>query len=243
MEEKRKEILDNALRNVHTLGWTYEALALGASQAGLPPTAHGIITNGPIDLVHYFIDQCNIKFLSDLPELNKIPLKSRIETLIRLRLSLYVPYISRWSEALGLLAQPQNLPTSVPKLAKLIDEIWYQAGDDTTDHNWYIKRAVLTGIYTSTELYMLTDLSENHASTWEFLHRRIEDMIVLSEYQSSLEGSLLNLKKGIEGWFLAQNAQRTQQQTHDNPEPHTQPPPPQQEPDTLQEEKQKEQKV
>lgn len=41
----------------------------------------------------------------------------------------------------------------------LIDEIWHAAGDDSTDTDWYVKRTVLGGIYTATELYMLSDAS------------------------------------------------------------------------------------
>lgn len=39
----------------------------------------------------------------------------------------------------------------------LIDEIWHAAGDDSTDVDWYVKRTILGGIYSTTELYMLTD--------------------------------------------------------------------------------------
>ena len=32
----------------------------------------------------------------------------------------------------------------------MVDDIWYWAGDRSTDFNWYTKRALLAGIYTST---------------------------------------------------------------------------------------------
>jgi len=106
---------------------------------------------------------------------------------MHLRLSFVVPYLSRWSEAISLLSQPQNLLTSLKKLAFLIDEIWYHAGDTTTDQNWYIKRALLTGVYTSTELHMLTDASDKQTDTWAFLERRIDDIVIISQFQSSAE--------------------------------------------------------
>ena len=52
-----------------------------------------------------------------------------------------------------------NLPTSFKQRALLIDEIWHAAGDDSTDFDWYVKRTVLGGIYSTTEVYMLTDNS------------------------------------------------------------------------------------
>lgn len=40
-----------------------------------------------------------------------------------------------------------------------MDEIWHAAGDESADVDWYVKRTVLGGIYSTTELYMLTDAS------------------------------------------------------------------------------------
>lgn len=56
-------------------------------------------------------------------------------------------------------AQPLNVPTSFKQRAMLIDEIWHAAGDESSDIDWYVKRTVLGGIYSTTEVYMLTDSS------------------------------------------------------------------------------------
>lgn len=42
----------------------------------------------------------------------------------------------------------------------LVDEIWHAAGDDASNIDWYVKRTVLGGIYSTTELFMLTDHSQ-----------------------------------------------------------------------------------
>ncbi|KAL8488400.1 hypothetical protein ACS0TY_024154 [Phlomoides rotata] len=47
----------------------------------------------------------------------------------------------------------------------LVDEIWHAAGDKATDIDWYLKRTILGGIYSTTELYMLTDNSQGCNST------------------------------------------------------------------------------
>jgi len=43
------------------------------------------------------------------------------------------PYIDRWPEALAIMAQPSNVPMSLNHLAKIVDEIWYLAGDKSAD--------------------------------------------------------------------------------------------------------------
>jgi len=52
-----------------------------------------------------------------------------------------------------------NLPTSFRQRAELVDEIWHAAGDHGSDIDWYVKRTVLGGIYSTSELYMVTDHS------------------------------------------------------------------------------------
>nr|XP_025678795.1 uncharacterized protein LOC112778717 [Arachis hypogaea] len=56
-------------------------------------------------------------------------------------------------------AQPVNVPTSFKQRAMVVDEIWHAAGDNASDIDWYAKRTVLAGIYSTTEIYMLTDTS------------------------------------------------------------------------------------
>lgn len=52
-----------------------------------------------------------------------------------------------------------NIPTSFKQRAMLIDEIWHASGDQSTDIDWYVKRTVLGGIYSTSEVYMVTDHS------------------------------------------------------------------------------------
>lgn len=41
--------------------------------------------------------------------------------------------------------------------------------------NWYTRRAVLAGIYNTTELVMMQDSSPDFQDTWRFLENRIND--------------------------------------------------------------------
>ncbi len=44
-----------------------------------------------------------------------------------------------------LLKHPKN----VTFLYKIVDDLWYFAGDKSLDHNFYTKRLILSGVYTS----------------------------------------------------------------------------------------------
>lgn len=73
------------------------------------------------------------------------------------------------------MAQPSYIPASLKELALLADEIWFLAGDTAVDPTWYTKRAALSAIYTSSELFMTNDHSPNFQDTREFLRRRFQE--------------------------------------------------------------------
>lgn len=78
-------------------------------------------------------------------------------------------------QALAIMAQPSYVPASLGELAKLSDEIWFLAGDTAVDPSWYTKRASLSAIYASTELFMTTDHSMGFQETRKFLQRRLAE--------------------------------------------------------------------
>lgn len=69
---------------------------------------------------------------------------------------------------------PKHVPASLRELALLSDEIHFLAGDQSVDTSWYTKRAGLSAIYASTELFMTQDRSANFKETEAFLDRRLE---------------------------------------------------------------------
>ena len=65
------------------------------------------------------------------------------------------------------------------------DETWHMAGDRAVDMSWYTKRALVNKIYVATELYLLQDKSENNEQTWQFLDRRIDNVIEIGKIVNS----------------------------------------------------------
>ena len=50
---------------------------------------------------------------------------------------------------MALKAFPINVPTALENLALMVDDMWYYAGDRSTDFSWYTKRGLLATIYSS----------------------------------------------------------------------------------------------
>lgn len=94
----------------------------------------------------------------------------RIMEGVRLRLSYEQPYIQVWAQAMALGAHPANALTTYQKIHNIADYIWYISGDMSVDMSWYSKRLIVSGVFVSTELFMLTDGSEGFKDTEQFLH-------------------------------------------------------------------------
>ena len=80
------------------------------------------------------------------------------------------------------------------QVSELVDDIWYAAGDKSTDYNWYTKRALLAAVYSATELYMLTDYSPGYADTWEALDRRLQDVARLGKATGQVRAAHLGFR-------------------------------------------------
>ncbi|RXM31219.1 Ubiquinone biosynthesis protein COQ9, mitochondrial [Acipenser ruthenus] len=211
-EQLQIRILTAALEFVPKHGWSVEAIAEGAQTLGLSPAAAGMFNNGAGDLILHFIAQCNSNFSENLAEQHKLvqlgqtePKKTDefLRDAVEARLRMLIPYIEIWPQAMSILLLPHNIPESLKHLSTLVDDIWYYAGDRSTDvsskarafdpkHcfifinypdsfyyrlNWYTRRAALTGIYNTTELVMLQDSSPDFEETWKFLENRVKDVM------------------------------------------------------------------
>ncbi|KAL2915508.1 hypothetical protein HK105_204910 [Polyrhizophydium stewartii] len=174
-------MLEAALATVPAHGWTLRALREGAAAVGLADVAHGLCPRGPVELVDHFVRTRTRLIAPALRaegvDLAAMGVTARVRTATIARLQLTAPFIRKWPQAAALLAQPQNLPTTLRDLGELVDEIWFLAGDRSVDLNWYSKRMLLAGVYTSTEMFMTTDTSPGFVQTFKFLDRRLKDVV------------------------------------------------------------------
>ncbi|XAR67213.1 hypothetical protein NMG60_11013691 [Bertholletia excelsa] len=177
-QDEQARVLSASLRHVPRLGWTEAAMIAGARDAGLSPSVVGAFPRKEAALIEFFMDECLQRLIDriDLEEdLRDLIPSDRISKLVRIRLEMQAPYIAKWPQALSIQAQLQNIPTSFKQRAMLVDEVWHAVGDDATDLDWYAKRTVLGAIYSTTEVYMLTDNSPDFCDTWTFLEGRVRD--------------------------------------------------------------------
>uniref|UniRef100_A0A3P9N496 Ubiquinone biosynthesis protein n=1 Tax=Poecilia reticulata TaxID=8081 RepID=A0A3P9N496_POERE len=207
-EQLQARILTAALEFVPLHGWSMEAISAGAEAVGLSSASTGMFTNGAGDLVLHFISQCNSKLTEILAEQhNEVQLGQAepkktadfLRDAVETRLRMYIPYMESWPQAMSILLLPHNIPDSLKHLSTMVDDIWYYAGDRSTDMNWYTKRAVLTGLYNATELVMLQDSSPDFHDTWTFLDNRIQDVTNMAVTAKQMQSTGQAVAQGLLG--------------------------------------------
>ncbi|KAJ3499786.1 hypothetical protein NLG97_g48 [Lecanicillium saksenae] len=173
-------ILSAAYKHVPEHGFSARALGLGARDAGYLDISPSVLPDGAFNLIRYHLISQRQKLTSRSQELFKdqetAAPGARVASLTWARLLGNADVIQHWQEALAVMAQPSHVPGSVKELAQLSDEIWFLSGDNAVDPSWYTKRATLSMIYTTTELFMTNDKSPEFIETKKFLARRLEEV-------------------------------------------------------------------
>lgn len=133
---------------------------------------------GAVELVWHVMRKANVHMSETLEQtdLASMRVNERVKAGVQARLSCFSPYSRTWAQAMALGLQPSALPETLTQLALAADEIWFWAGDRSTDLNWYTRRLLLMGVMAATETAMLVDRSPGQADTWEFLDRRLDDV-------------------------------------------------------------------
>ncbi|KAG0643489.1 COQ9-domain-containing protein [Tuber brumale] len=179
-------ILSASLPHVPSHGFSDAALSFGARDAGYLDISVNMLPGGVFDLVRYHLATERLRLgdkidfrgpENELPEgLRNLSIPAKVRILCMERLKANAHIIHRWKEALAIMSLAENMPASMSELAKLSDEIWFLAGDESHDTTWYTKRATLAVVYASTELFMIQDNSKDFQATQEFLDRRLNDV-------------------------------------------------------------------
>lgn len=208
MEDAKTKILDASLPHVTFDGWskeTFEAAILDSGvEAGL---AHSLYPRGALDLAIAFHKRGDAQMVARLKSANLLSMRfrDRIAAGVRYRLEAAAADKEAVRRGTSFFA----LPTNAAEGAKLVwgtaDAIWTALGDASRDHNWYTKRATLSAVYGATVLFWLGDESEDHAATWDFLDRRIDNVMQFEKVKAQVNANPITSKlMAGPNWLLSQ---------------------------------------
>jgi ubiquinone biosynthesis protein COQ9 len=173
-------LIDAALMHVPFDGWSEASFRAAAADAGMTEAeARALCPRGAVDLALAFHARGDAAMAEKLREtdLSALRYSDRVAFAIKTRLDLVEHDKEAVRRGMTLFALPMHAADGTRALWQTADAIWTALGDTSDDLNWYTKRATLSGVYSATVLYWLGDQSMDHAATWAFLDRRIDDVM------------------------------------------------------------------
>jgi ubiquinone biosynthesis protein COQ9 len=193
MPDTTDKLLDAALLHVAFDGWSEATFRAAVKDADVNPTvARALFPRGAVDLAIAYHKRGDMMMLKAIEEADLEDMRFRDKVIFAVRARIEA---AEDREAVRRGTTLFALPIYAADGAKLIwntaDAIWTALGDTSDDLNWYTKRASLSAVYSSTVLYWLGDDSLGHEATWDFLDRRIEDVMRFEKFKGQMKDNKL----------------------------------------------------
>jgi ubiquinone biosynthesis protein COQ9 len=180
VEAAKSAVLDAALPHVAFDGWSERTLRAAIADSGVDEgLARLAFPRGAVDLALWFHDRADgqLEQMLKAGAFEGMRIRDKVAAAVRRRLELVAADREAVRRAATLFALPIHAADGARAIWRTADIIWTGIGDTSDDANWYTKRAILSGVYSSTVLYWLGDTSEGFEDTWAFLDRRIEGVM------------------------------------------------------------------
>ncbi|HUJ47153.1 MAG TPA: COQ9 family protein [Rhizomicrobium sp.] len=194
--DPKQAVLNAALPLIPSEGFSEAMLKHAAADAGVSPAeVPRLFPHGPQSLVEAFSDWVDDEMERTLrkAKLPDMKIRARIKAAVSDRIAALRPHKEAARRAAAFLTLPPNAALAAKLLYRTVDRMWRAAGDTSTDFNFYTKRAILAGVYSSTMLRWFTDDSEDEKATFEFLDARIENVMQFEKFKAETLSKLPTL--------------------------------------------------
>lgn len=189
-DKLRDPLLVAALQHVPFDGWSDKILIVAAQDLGLDPgIAKLAFPGGAGDMIALLAAQQDQKMVDACTDkiLRALKIREKITLLVRSRIEAEGDIREAARCAVTWLAVPPRSALGLKLLYQTVDLMWKTIHDPSTDFNFYTKRLTLSAVYSTTFLYWLNDESEDHRDTWDFLDRRITNVMQFEKTKARLK--------------------------------------------------------
>ena len=185
---KRQVVLRFAKKFVSENGLTKNCLENISKKYGLNTDETDLLfPQGNIDLIKFALEQLNndLEVYCRQIDLIRLPIHKRIREVLLSKISLMnkdKPFYR--SIFLNLLIPKKNFSLS-SQLYNSVDQLWFIAGDSSTDFNFYTKRLILSGIYSRIMLFFFNN--NNQEELENILDESLKRVSRIPEIKSKLK--------------------------------------------------------
>ena len=186
--KKRQVVLRFAKEFVSEKGLTKNCLENISKKYGLNTDETDLLfPQGNIDLIKFALEQLNndLEVYCRQIDLIRLPIHKRIRKVLLSKISLMnkdKPFYR--SIFLNLLIPKKNFSLS-SQLYNSVDQLWFIAGDSSTDFNFYTKRLILSGIYSRVMLFFFNN--NNQEELENILDESLKRVSKIPEIKSKLK--------------------------------------------------------
>ena len=186
--KKRRVVLRFAKEFVSENGLTKNCLENISKKYGLNIDETDLLfPQGNIDLIKFALEQLNndLEVYCRQIDLIRLPIHKRIRKVLLSKISLMNKDKSFYrSIFLNLLIPKKNFSLS-SQLYNSVDQLWFIAGDSSTDFNFYTKRLILSGIYSRIMLFFFNN--NNQEELENILDESLKRVSRIPEIKSKLK--------------------------------------------------------
>lgn len=186
----RDLLLSSILPNVDFDGWSSVAFERAARDTGIDISlVQQVAPRGAIDLAVAFHKKGDEVMVNDYKseDFTELRYSEKVTQLIKSRIEASGAHKDAVRKSMSLFALPQNINEGSQLIWKTSDAIWNTLGDTSTDSNWYTKRTTLSAVYSATVLFWLGDDSDDAIDTWNFLNRRIQNVMEIEKAKAKIK--------------------------------------------------------
>ncbi len=189
----KAKVLEAALPHVVFDGFSDTVLTRAAKEAGIAKDKLArLFPEGPLSLVEVFSESADAAMETSLAamDLKALKIRARIAAAVMARIEAVRPHKEAARRAAAFLTLPPHAALGARLVWRTADAMWRAAGDTATDFNFYTKRGILAGVYTSTMMRWFTDTSAEESETTKFLSQRIENVMAFEKFKAQAKDAL-----------------------------------------------------
>ncbi len=170
-------LLDAAIARAGFDGWTNRMIELAERDADLPVgTGELLYPGGVVAMIDGWAHRCDQTMADRLAaaDLAAMKIRDKVTLGVRERVNaIGERHREAARRAAGRLAFPDGAATAAAITWRAADGIWRAIGDQSTDGNYYSKRAILSGVIASVAAAWLNADGPDDDAPWRILDRRI----------------------------------------------------------------------
>jgi len=160
LEKKRLELVNLAKNIVNKYGWNDSLFEKISSRHRIAHEELAILfPDGYKQMLKLSLDYLNYELENICSQCDfiRMPVHKRIKKIIITKVNLMNKHKDFYRRTFYFLLIPINYKLLTAYLYKSVDLMWYISGDNSTDFNFYTKRMILSGVYSSVILHFISN--------------------------------------------------------------------------------------